>query len=397
VIAPEAALARILALADPLPSETIPLRAASGRYLTQTVSALRDQPPFDASQMDGYALADDQLAAGQSFSVVAEVAAGHRWEGILQTGQAVRIFTGAPVPAGAKRVVIQEDVIRDGATITLKDGMDTELYIRRQGSDFAVGHQVAPKRLRPYDLALLAAMNCAQLAVARRPVVALLSTGDELVWPGQKPSPDQIIASSAYALAALCEAEGAEVRILPLAADRFEALEACLRLAQGADLVLTTGGASVGAHDMVADVATHLGMELDFWKIAMRPGKPVIAGRLQGAVFLGLPGNPVASMVCGDLFIRPLLRRLQGLAASACVQVPLVGRLNAALPKNGPRAHYHRATLSYDKDGAALLTPFAQQDSAHLRILSLSNALVIQPAHDDAKAAGDPVGYLPLP
>lgn len=396
MITPEAALARILALADPLPSETIPLRAASGRYLTQTSSALRDQPPFDASQMDGYALADDQLAAGQSFDVVAEIAAGHRWDGILQKGQAARIFTGARVPAGAKRVVIQEDVIRDGDTITLKDGMDTDLYIRRQGSDFAIGHQVAPKRLRPYDLALLAAMNCAQVGVARRPVVAILSTGDELVWPGQKPSPDQIIAASPYALAALCEEEGADVRILPLAADRFGTLEACLKLAQGADLVLTTGGASVGAHDIVADVAKHLGMELDFWKIAMRPGKPLIAGRLQGAVFLGLPGNPVATMVCADLFVRPLLRRLQGLETSACPQVPRIGRLSTALPKNGPRAQYHRATLSYDKDGTALLTPFAQQDSAHLRILSLSDALVIQPAHDDAKAAGDPIGYLPL-
>lgn len=396
MIGPDEALARALALATPLPEETIPLRDASGRYMTRSAYALRDQPPFDASQMDGYALPNDQLSAGQSFAVIAEIAAGHRWEGRLQAGQAARIFTGAPVPKGTKRVVIQEDVSRDGDKITLKDGMDRDLYIRPQGSDFATGHQVGPKRLRPYDLALLAAMNCAEVTVSRRPVVAILSTGDELVWPGQTPSPAQIIASSAYALAALCQEEGAQTRILPLAADRPDTLEACLTLAKGADLVLTTGGASVGAHDIVANVATHLGMELDFWKIAMRPGKPLIAGRLLDAVFLGLPGNPVASMVCGDLFVRPILRRLQGQDSAQCPQRPLSGLLTRPLPQNGPRAHYLRATLSYDPQGRALLTPFAQQDSAHLRILSQSDALVIQPADDGPRAAGEQISYLPL-
>jgi molybdopterin molybdotransferase len=274
VISVEEALARVLALADRLPEETVPLARASGRSMTRPAAAARDQPPFAAAAMDGYALADP-ARPGDRFCVIGMAAAGHAFQGRIGAGQAVRIFTGAPVPAGADRIIIQEDAEAQDGTILLKEGLDSGTHIRPQGQDFRAGDSLPPRRLRAADLALLAAMNLPEVTVARRPVVALIATGDELVMPGETPRADQIIASNAFALKAMVEAEGAEARLLPIARDTGAALATVLGLAEGADLVVTIGGASVGDHDLVGRVADRLGMERAFYRIAMRPGKPL--------------------------------------------------------------------------------------------------------------------------
>lgn len=383
----EEATARLLALATVLPAETVPLRQAAGRYLARPVAARRDQPPFDASAMDGYAVAGDPVA-GDSFTLIGESGAGHAFAGRVGVGEAVRIFTGAPVPEGATRVVIQEDVARDGNSITLA-AADAQTNIRRRGQDFPAGATLGPRRLRPADLALVAAMDHADLPVTRRPVVAIMATGDELVMPGEPARPDQITASNGFALAAMAEAEGAVVRLLPIARDSDAGLRTVFALAEGADVILTIGGASVGDHDLVGRVALDLGLDPAFWKVAMRPGKPLMAGRMGAAVLLGLPGNPVSALVTARLFLVPLLRALQGDAAP--VPRPLTATLGADLAANGPRVHYMRARLA----GGAI-TPFDRQDSALLSILTEADALLIRPAGDSPRRAGETVPYLPL-
>lgn len=381
------AMARLLALAPELPVETVPLADARGRWLAEPLRAHRDQPPFDASAMDGYALSGTP-APGETFRVIGEAGAGHAFTGVIGEGQAVRIFTGAPVPDGASRVVIQENTARDGDFITITD-RDSGANIRPRGQDFRIGSELAPRRLRPADLALIAAMNIANVPVKRRPVVAVISTGDELVMPGEDPRPDQIIASNSFALKAMAEAEGAEVRLLPIARDTESALKAVLELARGADVIVTSGGASVGDHDLVAPVAKSLGMEAAFWKIALRPGKPLMAGRLFGAVLIGLPGNPVSSIICAELFLLPLLRHMQGDPAP---QPPLSeARLAVDLPANGPRSHYMRARVV-----GGVITPFDSQDSALLRVLSEANALLVRPVGDPARSAGEAVPYIAI-
>ncbi len=255
---------------------------------------------------------------GSSLTVIGESAAGHAFSGRLDRGETVRIFTGAPIPEGADRVVIQEDVTRAGDRITIGDKLDPQSNIRPAGADFRKGTRLAaPRRLSPSDLALLASMNIPVVQVTRRPVVALIATGDELVMPGENPGPDQIIASNAFGLKALAEAEGALVRLLPIARDTEASLRTAFELAEGADLIVTIGGASVGDHDIVADVAAQMGMQQSFYKVAMRPGKPLMAGRLGGAAMIGLPGNPVSAMVCGKIFLAPALRALLGLGRAA--------------------------------------------------------------------------------
>jgi molybdopterin molybdotransferase len=389
------ARARIFALcADPAP-EAVPLRGAAGRVLLQPALARRDQPPFAASAMDGYAVAGTGLAPGARFLVVGEAAAGHRFAGRAGAGEAVRIFTGAPLPDGTDFVVIQEDVRRTSDMIEVLPSLGEGSNVRAAGGDFRVGDTLAaPRRLRPAELALLAAMNVAEVHVARRPVVALIATGDELVMPGEAPGPDQIVASNLFALAAMAEAEGAEVRMLPIARDRADSLRMVLELAEGADVIVTIGGASVGDHDIVADVAAEMGLERAFYKIAMRPGKPLMAGRMRGALMLGLPGNPVSAIVCGQLFLLPLLRTMQGLPKEAPRTLP--ARLGCALPANGPREHYMRARLAPGDDGLPLITPFTSQDSALLGVLSEAAALLVRPVDDAPRAAGERVEYLPL-
>lgn len=389
MISVEEALARCLALVTPLQPEMAPLATAHGRWMCAPAIALRDQPPFAASAMDGYAVAGDPVA-GVSYAVIGEAGAGHAFAGRVTAGEAVRIFTGAPVPDGATRVIIREDVLTEGGRITVQPGADQGTHIRPLGQDFRHGATLSPRRLRPNDLALLAAMNVARVPVTRRPVVALIATGDELVMPGEDPRPDQIIASNSFALKALVEAEGAEARLLPIARDSEAELATVLGLASDADLIVTIGGASVGDHDLVGKVA---GLERAFWKIAMRPGKPLLAGRLQGTAMLGLPGNPVSAIVCAHLFLLPMVRAMLGQPDPA--PVPRRAMLAAAVEANGPRAHYMRARLG-DADGLPQITPFQRQDSALLSILGEADALLIRPTGDGPRQAGATVLYLPL-
>jgi molybdopterin molybdotransferase len=389
MISVEDALKHCLALAAPLTTECVPLAMAAGRWMRTPAVATRDQPPFPASAMDGYAVKGDP-DPDDNFAVIGEAVAGHGFFGQVGPGQAVRIFTGAPVPEGATRVIIQEDVVRVGDRIILREGADGGPHIRPRGQDFRVGDSLSPRRLRANDLALLAAMNIPQVTVTRRPVVALIATGDELVMPGEVPRPDQIIASNSFALKALVEDAGGEARLLPIARDNEAELAMVLGLADGADLIVTIGGASVGDHDLVGRVA---GLERSFWKIAMRPGKPLMAGRLNGVPMLGLPGNPVSAIVCGHLFLIPMVRAMLG--DPEPVSKARLALLAVDVPENGPRAHYMRARLS-PGEGLPCITPFERQDSALLSILGAADALLIRPVGDAARGAGSTVSYLPL-
>lgn len=384
------ALTRIFALCKPLDIETIPLAQASGRVLAEPVRARRDQPPFVGSAMDGYAV-KGPVSVGQSFQVIGEAGAGNAFSGRIAEGMALRIFTGAPMPEGADHVVIQEDVTRDGETITLTESLGQNPNVRPAGGDFRAGDTLsAPRRLRPVDLGLLAAMNIPLVPAYRRPRVALIATGEELVMPGEDPRPDQIVASSVFALKAMIEAEGGEANILPIARDSVEQLTAVLKLARGSDVIVTLGGASVGDHDLVAPVTESLGAERAFYKIAMRPGKPLMAGRLFGALMIGLPGNPVSALVCAHLFLLPALRAMSGLGKwptqtrSAVLAEPVAA--------NGARAHYMRAVL--EPEGR--IRAVARQDSSLVGVLAGADALLIRPINDPARPEGHPVRYLEL-
>ncbi len=384
------ALDQLFALAKPLDTEIIPLAEAAGRVLAKPVAAARNQPPFAASAMDGYALKGVEAEADAMFKVIGTSAAGDRFEGSVGPGQCVRIFTGAPVPVGADRVIIQEDVTREGDLITLGRNLSRGPHLRPAGADFTIGDEVsAPRRLTARDLALLASMNAGTVEVYRRPDVALMATGDELVMPGEDPGPDQIIASNAFGLKAMFEAAGAKARILPIARDNEASLKAAFGLASDADLVVTIGGVSVGDFDLVAPVAAELGMEQSFYKVAMRPGKPLMAGRLDDAALVGLPGNPVSAMVCGQIFVVPMLYAMQGLGAAPAPELEAV--LAEDLPENGDRVHYMRAVVE-----AGHIRPMSRQDSSLLSILSHANALLIRPVGDPALQAGETVRYLPL-
>ena len=390
MISVEEALGHLFALVSPLETETVPLTNAIGRVMAKDAVARRDQPPFAASAMDGYAVRGAEVAVGAGFDVIGEAAAGHAFDGTCGVGQAVRIFTGAPLPGGADHVVIQEDVARDGDRITLTERLGPGHNVRPAGGDFRSGDRLAaPRLLRPSDIALLASMNIAEVAVTRQPTVALISTGDELVMPGEDPRPDQIIASNTFGLKAQLEEFGARARILPIAGDSRPLLETAFDLAKGADLIVTIGGASVGDHDLVGAVAQDLGMERAFYKIAMRPGKPLMAGRMGNSVMVGLPGNPVSAMVCGHIFIGPLIRVMLGLGHAPLPRQS--AQLAADVPANGPREHYMRAFL---KDGA--ITAETRQDSSLLTVLADANALLIRPIGDEARRAGEMVEYIPI-
>ncbi len=385
------ALAQLFALTKQLPVETVSLSQANGRTLAQPVSANRDQPPFSASAMDGYAIVAEGAAPGKSYDVIGEAAAGHAFDGTVSAGQAVRIFTGAPVPEGADRVIIQEDVAQDGDTITLCENLDKGFHIRPLGGDFKVGQTIAPPRvLRPSDVALMASMNIADVPVTRRPKVAILSTGDELVMPGETPGPNQIIASNSFGLQAMLRDAGCEARLLPIARDTRASLKVAFDLIDDADLLITIGGASVGDHDLVGEVAQDLGMQRSFYKIAMRPGKPLMAGTLaNGAMMIGLPGNPVSAMVCGHVFVLPVIRALLGLSEAPTPRLPAT--LAAATPPNGPREHYMRARVEHGK-----LSFFDNQDSSLLSVLSDANALLVCPPNAPARPEGTAVEYIPI-
>lgn len=388
------AIALVSDLFTPLEIETVPLRDAAGRVLAKDVSAKRHQPPFAASAMDGYAVKEVEVRVGAKFTVIGESAAGNRFSGRLNAGQTVRIFTGAPVPPGADRVIIQEDIRRDGDVITISPDHDTARYIRPAGNDFAAGYTIkAPKLLGPNDIALLAAMNLAEIPVRRHPIVALVANGDELVMPGEDPGPDQIITSNNFGLAALLEQNGAEIRILPIARDTEESLTLTLRLCAGADLIVTLGGASVGDHDIVHEVAEKLGMKTSFYKVAMRPGKPLMAGRMAKIPMIGLPGNPVSSMVCGHILLRPALNAMLGLGGQPLPRE--LAQLGVDLGRNSGREHYMRAQLGIEY-GTLTVHPQTRQDSALLSILAMSNALLVRPPNDPPRKIGDMVEVIRL-
>jgi len=394
MITVDEALAHCLALAEPLDSEHVPLAEAAGRVLSRSVAARRDQPPFASSAMDGYAVTAEAPRTGDRFTVVGEAAAGHGWDGTLHDGEALRIFTGAPLPVGAKRVIIQEDVTREGDVITLGDRLDHQTNIRPAGSDFRKGQTLdAPRILRPADVALAASMNLPALPVARKPVVAIIATGDELVQPGEDPRADQIVTSNSYGIKGMAEAAGAHARLLPIARDRVESLATVFGLAADADIIVTIGGASVGDHDLVGQVALASGMERSFYKVALRPGKPLMAGRLGAAALLGLPGNPVSSMVCAQIFLVPMIRAMLGLGKAPAPRE--TAELAVDLPENGPREHYMRATL--DTGGRyPRVTPGERQDSSLLTVLAHADALMIRPAGQGPLKAGALVDILRL-
>ncbi|MGX9354425.1 molybdopterin molybdotransferase MoeA [Roseobacteraceae bacterium S113] len=392
MISVDEALAQLFALTTVLDVEEVPLLEAAGRVLAHDVQALRNQPPFPASAMDGYAIMSADRTPGAQLAIIGEAAAGHRFEGTLTRGHAVRIFTGGVVPEGADWVIIQEDVTRDGDTITLGDNLEDKPHIRPAAGDFRLGDALhAPRRLSAEDVALLASMNIARVPVHRRPRVALISTGDELVMPGELPGPDQIIASNTFGLHALLTQIGAAPRLMPIARDTEAALQLTFDLATGgpepADLVVTIGGASVGDHDVVAQVMAQA--DRAFYKVAMRPGKPLMAGRIGEAMMIGLPGNPVSAMVCGHVFVAPVIRAMQGLPQRPAPR--LKARLAEDLTAGGPREHYMRAQL--DEKG---IRPFERQDSALLTVLSRANALMIRSPYDGPRRAGEMMDYLPL-
>mgnify|MGYP006284579149 CR=1 FL=1 len=384
------ALERLFGLVRATGAETVPLAQAGGRVLAVDAVARRDQPPFAASAMDGYAVRAAEAAPGVRLRIAGEAAAGRGLGRPLPPGAAVRIFTGTPVPEGADAILIQENADAADGAITVREAPASGAHIRPLGGDFAAGDRLAaPRRLSPRDVALLAAMNLPEVTVARRPVVALIPTGDELVLPGEDPGPDQIVTSNNFGLAAMLAAIGAEPRHCPVARDDRASLLAALEAARGADMIVTLGGASVGDHDLVAQVYGYVGLSLEFHRIAMRPGKPLMSGRLGEALMMGLPGNPVSAMVCGEIFLRPCVEAAMGLPAVPRARV--AARLARDLAANGPREHYMRAVLTGGE-----VEVFANQDSSLLATLSRANALVVRAPGAPAARAGETIEAIAL-
>jgi len=387
MISVEEALTKVLDLFSPLDVETVPIAEAAGRILAQDVAATHNQPPFASSAMDGYAVKSADITTGATLTVIGESAAGSRFEGDIATGQAVRIFTGAPVPPSADKILIQEDCERTADTITVSDNIDTAPYIRPAGGDFAVGDKMtAPLFIGPNEISLLAAMNIHDIPVRRKPIIALVATGDELVYPGTPLGPDNIVSSNNFGLKAMVEAAGAEARILPIARDNKAALQTVLDLCKGADVIVTLGGASVGDHDLIGQMAQQgTDMSTSFYKVAMRPGKPLMAGHYNGTPLIGLPGNPVSSIVCGHVFLRPAINAMLGFKATALARE--IVTLGHDLAENGPRAHYMRARLDW-VNGVPTCTVFDRQDSSLLSILAKSNCLLVRDPNEPPKKAG---------
>jgi molybdopterin molybdotransferase len=396
VISVEDARARILAPIRPLAAEIVPITEAWGRVLAAPVVARLTQPPADVSAMDGYAVRAADAATGARLRQIGEAPAGRPFEGVVGAGETVRIFTGSFMPSGADAVLLQEDATADGDTITVHAGVPLARHVRPRGLDFAAGDTVlAPgQRLTARQIGLAAAANHAWLTVHRRPNVAILATGDEIFLPGDPIPAGGIVSSNSYMLAALVRAAGGLATILPVAGDTPEAIAAIAGTALGADLLITTGGASVGTHDVVqAGLARH-GFALDFWQIAMRPGKPMIFGRIGALPVLGLPGNPVSAAVCAVLFLVPALWRLQGLPGDAPAKLRAVA--GAAIRANDHRADHLRAVLSRDDSGRLVATPHQKQDSAMLSLLSQAECLVLRPPHAAAAQEGDALEIIVL-
>lgn len=392
----EEARARILKNVKPLPAEAVKIERALGRVLAKPLKAVRNQPPFDASAMDGYAvIAADVANPPATLRLIGLSAAGHGFKGRLKRGDCVRIFTGAPVPKGADAVVIQENTEARGKEVTVLQPVKPEQNVRFAGLDFRKGDALLPAGLTlgARDIGLAAAANAPVLMVRRRPVVALIATGDELVLPGQAPRADQIVSSNSHALAAMAEHLGATVMNFGIVPDNLKATERAIRKAAKADILVTTGGASVGDHDYVQEALRNTGIAIDFWKIAMRPGKPFMYGRRKGQHVLGLPGNPVSALVCARLFLKPLIDALLGLPAGDDL---VEARLGASMKANDSRQDYVRATLVEAPDGSRTVTPFDKQDSSMQRTFREAQALIVRPPQAKVAGQGDVVQILRL-
>ena len=385
------ALEKLFLIAKVTPVETVELKKCLGRVLAKPLESSRSNPPFPSSAMDGYAIHKANLKSGAEFKVIGESAAGHSYPKKINKNEAVRIFTGSRVPDGANLVLMQEDVEADKKFIIVKENFDKKSNIRLEGSDFSKGYKVkTPLILGAKEISLLAAMNFAHLSVRKKPTVAIISTGDELVFPGESPKADQIIASNAYGIAALCKECGAEPRILPIAQDNLKSIEYIIGLAQDADLIITIGGASVGKYDLINKATNNFGVDKSFHKVAMRPGKPLMAGKINETAFVGLPGNPVSALVCGYVFVRPLIQAMLGLEKKSAPR--LIAPCGTSLPRNGPREHYMRAVLLPN----GYLEPVENQDSARLALLCDSDALLIRAAHAEAIPAKTQCEYIKI-
>lgn len=400
------ALARILAAMPTMPAETVSLTEALGRVTAEPILARRTQPPLDVSAMDGYAVrAADVADVPVTLRRIGAAPAGRAFDGEVGPGECVRIFTGGPLPAGADTIVIQEDVDaeseEDGATVTVREAAAAGTFVRPAGLDFRDGDLgiAAGRRLSARDIGLAATMNVPWIQVRRKPRVAILSTGDEIVRPGELTDPTRIVSSNAYALAAVVRAIGGEPVDLGIAPDDEGALRRIAAGARGADMLVTTGGASVGRHDLVQKA---LGdgafgadaLEVGFWKIAMRPGKPLIFGRFAGVPMLGLPGNPVSTVVCATVFLRPALETMLGMTEIGAREEDAV--LAVDLKENDRRQDYVRASWERTESGSRAVRPFPRQDSSMMSRLAAADCLIVRPAHDPSRKAGDRVRILCL-
>ena len=396
MISVEEARERILGAVRPTPAEVVALADAWNRVTAAAVTARLTQPPSDVSAMDGYALRATDGVLEAAVRVIGAAPAGHPFDGKVGTGETVRLFTGSVVPDGADAILLQEDATRDGDRVRVNEAVTAGRHIRRKGQDFAAGDVViaSARRLTARDVGLAAAANYPWLSVHRRPRVAILATGDEIAMPGEPIPPGGIVSSNSHALGALVRAAGGEPVILPVAGDERSAIEAVADSIGGVDLLVTTGGASVGDLDLVMAALQARGMTLDFWQIAMRPGKPLLFGQLGATPVVGLPGNPVSAIVCAILFVLPALARLSGLPPAP----PPVSQaiLGAAVKQNDRRADHLRATVRLDSAGRAVVTPFPVQDSAMLRRLAQADALILRAPHAPALPEGAEVGIIRL-
>lgn len=395
MISVEEARQRVLAAFAPLPAEIVGLAEGLGRVLAEDVAARLTQPWAAVSAMDGYAVrAEDVAQVPVTLTQVGAVPAGGSFAGTVGPGQCVRIFTGAPLPDGTDAIVIQENADAEGDRVRVREGARQGRHVRPAGIDFAAGDVLltAGRLLTARDIGLAAAMNRPWLPVRRRPRVAILATGDEIVLPGEPAGPSQIVSANSFALAAMVTACGGVPVTLGIARDDRDSLQRLAAGAAGTDLLITTGGASVGEHDLVREALGEAGLRLEFWKIAMRPGKPMMFGRIGGVPLLGLPGNPVSALVCGLLFARPILRVLSGLTAED--GPPETARLGRDLPQNDRRQDHLRSTLAPGPDGETVATPFETQDSSMMSLLARADALVVRPPHAPPARRGDRVPIL---
>ena len=398
MISVEDALQRITGAMPKLPSETVGLENALGRFLAEDIVSRRTQPPFDISAMDGYAVrSEDAKTAPFTLTQIGEVPAGGAFHDAIPSGKTVRIFTGGRVPADTDSVIMQEQASVSGDQITFSEAKEAGNNIRGAGGDFREGDLglKAGRRLTPQDISLLAAMNIPWLQVVRQPKIAILATGDELVRPGEPIGPNQILSSNNYGVAAMVRAWGGEPLDLGIAKDTEEDLRRALQSAKGADALVTLGGASVGDHDLVQKVLTEDGFTLNFWKIAMKPGKPLIFGDWDSMPVIGVPGNPVSALVCAILYLKPALFAMQGHATPTEANQTIPVTLGQPVAENGPRQDHMRARLE-SVGGVLTAFPFSSQDSARLSILSAADCLIIRKPHASECAKGEIVQAIPL-